>query len=116
MHAVFAEGRRGVFDERDVIAKLDRVAAGGFNAGVGQQTDDDHFGDAALPQQKIQIGVREAASSPVLFGDNVARLRRKVQMLFAAPRTGGKHLHFGRPELIRRRMIRRSTMNRSGRH
>ena len=41
----------------------------------------------------------------MFFDDDVAGLRREIRMPFAASRTGGKHLHLGRSNLVRRRVI-----------
>ena len=64
VHPLLAEGRRGVFDQSDVIPQLHAEAAGRLNAGVGDQTDQDDAADAVLPQLQIEIGVGEAARSP----------------------------------------------------
>ncbi len=65
-HHFFAEGRRGILDQRDVIAKLHREAAGGFDAGVGQQADHNHLDNLLPLQPEIQVGVRKAASGGLL--------------------------------------------------
>jgi hypothetical protein len=41
------------------------------------------MGDPLLLQPEIQVGVGEAALSPMLPGDDVARLRREVGVPFA---------------------------------
>ena len=53
----------GIAHQGDVIAQFSSIAGGGFDAGVGQQTGDDHVGDAFLFQAKIQIGVGETTGA-----------------------------------------------------
>ena len=89
-HHFLAERGRCIAHERDVIAQFHRKAAGGFNAGIGKQTDDDHVRDALLFQLKVEIGVGKAALGPVLLDDDVAFLRHEVGMPFAAPRPPAK--------------------------
>ena len=85
VHHFVREGGGGVAHKRHVIAELHREPGGRFNAGIGQQPDYDHMRDAFLLQQEIQVGIGEAALPPMLLCDEVAGLRRKVRVPFAAP-------------------------------
>jgi hypothetical protein len=112
VHPLLAEGRRGVFEQSDVIPQLHAEAAGRLNAGVGDQTDQDDAADAVLPQLQIEVGVGEAARSPVLTGDDIPRLRLEIIMKRPAPAGFGEGLRPGRPELIRRGKVERDVIAR----
>lgn len=73
-HHFLGEGCGCILDQGDVIAKLHREAAGGFDAGVGQQADHDHPDDPLLLQPEIKIGVRKTALPPMFLDDDVAFL------------------------------------------
>src|SRR5262245_59032160 len=85
MHLCVAEGGGRVTYQRDVVAKLHCVLGCGLDAGLGNQADNDHVGDAVLLELHVEIGVGEAALPPMLGGDDVARLRREIRVEFAAP-------------------------------
>lgn len=53
VHHLFFECGGRIADQRDVVAEFRCIAGGGFDAGIGQQTDDDDVGDAFLLQAKI---------------------------------------------------------------
>jgi len=93
-----------------VIPQLHAEAAGRLNAGVGDQTDQDDAADAVLPQLQIEVGVGEAARSPVLTGDDIPRLRLEIIMKRPAPAGFGEGLRPGRPELIRRGKVERDVI------
>lgn len=61
VHRLVGESRRGVANQRDVIAELHGVARGGLDAGIGEQSDHDHMRDALLFQQHVEVGVGESA-------------------------------------------------------
>ena len=60
-------------------------------AGVRQQPDDDHVADPVLLEPHVQVGIREAALSPVLLDDEVAIAR--PTNAFVADRLAG-NLHW----------------------
>ena len=85
VHHFRLESGRGVAHQGDVVAEFLCVTSSGFDAGVGEQTDDDHVGNALLLEAEIQVGIGKAAGTPMLLNDDVAVLRRKIGMPFAAP-------------------------------
>jgi hypothetical protein len=73
-----AEGSGGVFDQGDVVPQFPAEAAGRLDAGVGDHADQDNAADAVLLELQIEVGVGEAARSPVLEGNDVAGLGLEV--------------------------------------
>ena len=55
-HHFPGESGRGISHERDVIAQFHCEAAGGLDAYISQQADDDHVRDALLFKLKVEIG------------------------------------------------------------
>jgi hypothetical protein len=68
-----------------VIAEFHREPAGGFDAGIGQETDDDDLLDAVLLELLVEVSVGKAALGPVLLDDDVACSRDEIWVPFAAP-------------------------------
>jgi len=85
MHVLVTERSGRVADQGHVITQLLGEAAGGINAGVGEQTDGNDMRDATLLEMKIEIRIGEAALGPVLFDNDVASLRHEVGVPLAAP-------------------------------
>ena len=94
MHELVAERGGRVTDQGHVITQLHGEAAGGLNAGVGEQTDGNDMRDAMLLEMKIEIRIGEAALGPVLFDDEVASLRHEVGMPLTAPASLAKVCRF----------------------
>src|SRR5262245_40277782 len=54
MHLCVAEGGGRVAYQRDVVAKIHCVLGCGLDAGVGNQADNDHVGDAVLLELHVE--------------------------------------------------------------
>ena len=80
LHAVAAERRHRISDERDVVAELHPEARGGLDARVRDHADEDDVRDPALRE----LGIRQS--------DRVATLawnsHRHLELYFAAPSIG----------------------------
>jgi hypothetical protein len=105
VHPVPGEGCGCVLHQGYVVAELHRIAAGSFDAGVGQQADHDHPVDSVLLELEVEIGVGKAVLGPVLLDDDVDRLRHEIGMPFAPPCAFGKNLPLARSDLVRVRMV-----------
>lgn len=79
---ISGECRGGISHQGDVVAKFLGVPGGGLDAGIGQQTDDDHVGYAPLLEAKIQVGVGKTARAPVLGNHDVTGFRGKIRVPF----------------------------------
>ncbi|SED20375.1 hypothetical protein SAMN04490356_7410 [Streptomyces melanosporofaciens] len=90
MHHLGCGGGGGVTDQRDVVAEFHGETSGGLDAGVRQQSDEDHMGDAVLPELHIQVGVGEPALRPVLMGHHLPRPRLEVRMELPTPGVPGE--------------------------
>jgi hypothetical protein len=66
MHLLIRVIRRRVLYHRDLVAELGGKANGRFDAGMGYEPDEDELMDAVLLELQIQIGVGEAAGTPML--------------------------------------------------
>src|SRR5208337_4815459 len=88
-----------------VIPELHAEAAGRLDAGVGDHTDQDDATNAVLLELQIEIGVGEAARSPMLVDNDIARLGLEVIVERTAPTIFGEHLPVSRGELIRRGIV-----------
>src|SRR5271166_3682575 len=86
MHLVIRVIRRRVLYHRDLVAELGGKPNGRFDAGMGYQSDDDELMDAVLLELQIQIRVGEATGTPMLRGDNLARLGLELGTDLATPR------------------------------
>src|SRR5262245_34252752 len=81
------EGRRGITNQRDVIAELHRETGRRIDACVGEEPDDDDMTDAVLLQLHVEVGIGEAALPPVLPDDNITVARREIGMELASLRS-----------------------------
>jgi hypothetical protein len=63
-----------------VVPEFHAEAAGRLDTGVGDQAYQDDAADAVLLELQIEIGVGKAARSPVLAGDDIARLGLEIVM------------------------------------
>src|SRR6516164_7638301 len=85
MHFLIRVIRRRVLYHRDVVAELGCVANGRFDAGVSYQSDHDESMDAVLLELQVQVGVGEAAGTPMFLCDNLTRRRHEFGAEFATP-------------------------------
>src|ERR1700756_221170 len=74
VHCFMAESSGRVLDQGDVVPELHTEAASRLDAGVGYHADQNDAADAVLFELKIEIGIREAARSPMLLDNDIARL------------------------------------------
>src|ERR1700678_1229666 len=72
-------------DQSDVVTEFHRIACGGLDAGIRKKSDDYDVWYASLPQLRVQIGIGEAALSPMFLGHDITLLRGEVRMPVAAP-------------------------------
>ncbi len=84
--------RSRITNQRHVIAKLHADAGSRFDASVSHQANDDDFLLAMALELVVEVGIREAARSPVLRCNDIARLHLEVVMERTAPRAFGKDL------------------------
>jgi hypothetical protein len=84
-HPIHTKNRGRILYQGHVIAKFHCVATGRFDAGIGDQPDHDHLTEPMLLQLHVEIGVRKTVLAPMLFDDDVARLRREIGMPLPAP-------------------------------
>src|SRR5262245_46251281 len=81
------ERRRRITNQCDVIAELHREARRRIDACVGKQPGDDDMTDVVLLQLHVEVGIGEAALSPVLPDDDVTVPRREIGMELTSPRS-----------------------------
>src|SRR5262245_13084272 len=86
VHLLIRVIRRRVFYHRDLVTELGGKANGRFDAGMRYESDDDELMDAVLLELQIQIRVGEATGTPMLCGDDLARLRLELGTDLATPR------------------------------
>ena len=58
-----------------VEIQFHHVATRRLDAGIGDQADQDHPGNAVLPELDVEVGVREAVLVPMFLSDDTAQLR-----------------------------------------
>lgn len=92
MHPICRESSGRVLDQGYVVTELHCIAAGSFDAGVGQQSDHNHLAYPMLLKMEVETGVRKAVLGPMFLDDDIARLRHKIGMPFAAPAVFRKNL------------------------
>ena len=85
VHGFATEGGGGILDQGDVIPEFHAEAAGRFDTRVRNHADQDDVANAVLLELKIEIGIREAARSPMLPDNDIARLGLEVIMNRADP-------------------------------
>src|SRR6266481_9821508 len=81
------------------------MASRRFYASVGNQANHDDFLLAMALELMVEIGVREAAGSPVFRRNDIARMHLEIVMQRTAPRAFGKDLVPCSLKLIRRRIL-----------
>src|SRR5262249_7975051 len=81
VHLLVGVVRGRVFHDRNLVAEFSRKANGCFDAGMRDQSDDDELMDAVVVELQIQIRIGEAAGTPVLRGDNLARFRLEFRAI-----------------------------------
>src|SRR5215813_12216994 len=67
MHHLVRVVRGRVLHHGDLVAQLGGVANSRFDAGVRDQPDDDELMGAVLLELQVQVGVGEAARTPVFL-------------------------------------------------
>src|SRR5262249_38296558 len=85
LHRLIRVIRCRVSHHRDLVAKLSGKANGRFDAGMRYEPDDDELMDPVFLELQIQIGVGEAAGTPMLGCDDLAWLRHELGPDLAAP-------------------------------
>ena len=75
-----------IFYHRDLGAKLSAIAYGRLHTRMRDESDDDELMNAVLLELQIQIGVGETTGTPMLLGNDFARLRLELAADLAAPR------------------------------
>src|SRR5262245_45038294 len=105
MHRLVRVVRRGVSHHADLVSELSGLATSRFDAGMGDQPDDDELVDAVLLELQVQIGVGEAARTPMLCGDDLAWLGREFGTDLATPCTVFEGLSAPRRSLNRRNVF-----------
>jgi hypothetical protein len=65
VHRLLAKCRGRILHERDVVAEFHPEASGRLDAGVGDHAHEDDFSDVVLLELEVEVGVGEAALSPV---------------------------------------------------
>jgi hypothetical protein len=74
VHRLIRVIRCRVSHHRDLVAQLSGKANGRFDAGMRYEPDDDELMDPVCLELQIQIGVGEAAGTPMLGCDDLAWL------------------------------------------
>src|SRR5258707_13596901 len=97
--------RSSITNQRHVIAKLHADASRRFYTSVSYQANDDDFLLAMTLELMVEVGVREAARSPMLRRNDIARMHLEIVMQRTAPRAFGKDLVPCSLKLIRRRIL-----------
>src|SRR5262249_23085177 len=86
MHQLTRESGGRITNQGDVIAELHGEARRRIDARIGKQPGEDRVTDAVLRELQIQVGVGEAALSPVLPDDDIAVTGREIGMELTTPR------------------------------
>src|SRR5262249_52299251 len=77
--------RRRILNDGDVITELGGIAHGRFDAGMRDESDDDELMGAVLLELQVQVGVGEAAGTPVFLCDNLTWGRHEFGTKLATP-------------------------------
>ena len=85
MHLLIGVAGGRICDHRDLVAQLSAVADSCLQASMCDESHHDELMDAMLLEEKIQIGVGETTGTPMLLGDDVARLGFKPGGDLATP-------------------------------
>jgi len=86
VHLLIRVTRGRVFHHRDLVAKLSAIAYGRLHTRMRDEFDDDELMDAVFLELQIQIRVGETTGTPMLLGNDFARLRLELAADLAAPR------------------------------
>jgi hypothetical protein len=97
--------RSSITNQCHVITKLHADAGSRFYTSVSYQANDDDFLLAMALELVVEVGIREAARSPVLRCNDIARMHLEVVMERTAPGAFGKDLVLCSLKLIRRRIL-----------
>src|SRR5216684_4961219 len=92
MKRLAGTSRSSITNQCHVVAKLHADASRRFYTSVSDQANDDDFLLAMALELVVEVGVREAARSPVLRCNDIARLHLEVVMERTAPIAFGKDL------------------------
>jgi hypothetical protein len=84
--------RSGVEHLADLRPEFGAKAHGRLDARVRNEADDDESMNPVVLQLEVEIGVREAAGTPVLVGHDVAGLGLEPGVEFGTPRPVFKNL------------------------
>ena len=74
----------------DVVAEIDALTDGRFDAGVGEQTADHDVGDPRAVQMRIQIRATEGAGNRMLARNELGGLRGQLTVKLATMSAGVK--------------------------
>src|SRR6516225_11452484 len=85
MHHLVRVVRRCILDDGDVITELGGIAHSRFDAGMRDESDDDELMDAVFLELQVQVGVGEAAGTPVLLCNNLTWRRHEFGTELATP-------------------------------
>ena len=86
VHLLIRVTRGRVFHHRDLVAKLSTIAYGRLHTRMRDESDDDELMYAVFLELQIQIRVRETTGTPMLLGNDFARLRLEFLADLATPR------------------------------
>ena len=84
--------RSSITNQCHMISKLHADAGSRFYASVSHIANDDDFLPAMALELVVEVGVREAARSPVFRRNDIARMHLEIVMQRTAPRAFGKDL------------------------
>src|SRR5215472_12564757 len=85
VHRLIRVIHRRVSHHRDLVAKLGGEANGRFDASMRYEPDDDELMDPVFLELQVQIGVGEAAGTPMLRRDDLTWLGHELGPDLAAP-------------------------------
>src|SRR5271170_3872788 len=87
--------------EGDVISELNSETHGRVDTGIGTKTNHNQLVHSKPLELEIQVGVREAAGTPVFLRHYFTRKRSKFVAKGASPRTGSEEMTVVTPRLNR---------------
>ena len=85
VHLLIRVTRRRIFHHRDFIAELSRITNSCLHTRLCDEPHDDELMDAMFLELQIQIRVGETTGTPMLLGDDFARLRGRIRGGFRRP-------------------------------
>ena len=80
VHLGWAENGGRALHPGDVEIQGHRLGTRRLDAGIGDQADQDHPGNARLSELDVEVCVGEAVLAPMFLGDDTAQLRRAIAM------------------------------------